>query len=127
MRQAKEAAEEAEKKRLAEIEAKRVADKEHQADVQKAALAVIGRFGGSLDTSDPEQEFIRIKNAEASTAMANGDLVSASNTAADGVSMLITNNSGQEVTCVVAEAIAAGKFGKCLDIFFARFLDDLGW
>lgn len=77
------------------------------------AFAVIGRFGGSLNTSDPEKVMIRIKNAESSTAMAVGDLVSASVTADDGVSMLLTTTSGQDVTCVVTEAIAAGKFGLC--------------
>jgi len=77
------------------------------------AFAVIGRQGSSLDTSDPEQEYIKIKNAEASSAMSNGDLVTADNTAADGVSMVLTTVTNQEVVCVVAESIATGKFGKC--------------
>lgn len=77
------------------------------------AFAVIGRFGGSLNTSDPEKVFIRIKNGESSTAMAKGDLVSADTTADDGVTMKLTTTSGQEVTCVVEEAIVAGAFGLC--------------
>lgn len=77
------------------------------------ALAVVGRFGGSLNTSDPEKVFINIKNGEASTAMSDGDLVSADVSADDGVTMKLTTTSGQEVTCVVAESIATGKFGLC--------------
>lgn len=77
------------------------------------AFAVVGRFGGSISTSDPEQEFIRVKNGETSTAFARGDLVSASVSADDGVTMLLTTASGQEVTCVAHEAIAVGKFGLC--------------
>lgn len=81
--------------------------------VPLASWAFVGRFGGSLNTSDPEKIFIKIKNGEASTAMANGDLVGADTTADDGVTMKLTIAAGEQVTCVVAEAIAAGKFGLC--------------
>lgn len=78
------------------------------------AHAIVGRFGGSYDTTDPEKEFIRVKNSEASSAFAAGDLLCSDTSADDGVSVKIcVTTAGQPIQCVGSVAIAAGKYGLC--------------
>lgn len=76
------------------------------------AFAFVGRFGGSVSTSDPEILSLRVKNGEAS-ALAVGDVVKMDSTSADGVTVKKTTTQNEIASCVMIEAPAASKFGLC--------------
>lgn len=77
------------------------------------SFAVIQRLGSSLDTTDPEKEFIKIKNTEASTSIVSGNMVCLDTSADDGVSAKLCTTGGAPALCVGIDTILAGAYGRC--------------